>query len=508
VFSHGSCLSTKKSLEESRAELATSKDEYTTLKERVKLVAGELKERRVECRTLQSEVELLQSNNTSLHDKITALEAQGMDMNQSTKDTMEQVNSLKANLMDREKELEEARKATAAEEKKGADAMSTYKKKAQQSLAVANARTASAVQSKEEAEMEARAARSTADSAMERALTAERNGKDAMAEAKSYVGDMQKEVAKLDEIKQALESATTELERVRFDAKTSHESNSKAKCELQSVTGRLEAEQKTSDDIREEVRAAEYRSTELMEEVDRLRRESQKLRDALERASAAKSQAESKNAKTATTSSSGAEAQVRTERSAEAEATISMLRQELQDANKAIKELKETLMAAVEEGSRGQYGPAPTANGDHHHGGGDAGIPLFYAMEKQAELTQARNEIARMAGLLGDAESGKQEAMDAMDDMRRMLEEAEARLKREAHKSPEEERVNLEYLKNIMLSYLNAKTVQEKKALLPVIGTVLCLTPQEQRKAMEGLDKGGGRVLDSVASSMLNLKWS
>ena len=162
----------------------------------------------------------------------------------------------------------------------------------------------------------------------------------------------------------------------------------------------------------------------------------------------------------------------------------------------------------------------PTSNGGHHnHGGtygdanggggnGDAGIPLFYAMEKQAELTQARNEIARLAGLLGDAESSKQEAMDAMEDTRRELEDTQAKLKRREHsKSPEEERVNLEYLKNIMLRYLNSKSLQEKKALLPVIATVLCLTPEETRQVMESLENGEGRVVDSVASSLLNLKW-
>ena len=52
-------------------------------------------------------------------------------------------------------------------------------------------------------------------------------------------------------------------------------------------------------------------------------------------------------------------------------------------------------------------------------------------------------------------------------------------------------------------------TMEEKKALLPVIGTVLCLTPDEQRKAIEQLGKGNGSVMDSVTTGVLsNLKWS
>jgi DNA helicase IV len=183
-----------------------------------------------------------------------------------------------------------------------------------------------------------------------------------------------------------------------------------------------------------------------------------------------------------------------------------MLKQELEDANQAIKDLKETLKVTVEEKSA--VSPQPPGGG--MNGNSDSGMPLFYAMEKQAELTQARDEIARLANLLGDAESSKQEALEAMHEMKSVMEDAKARLKRQEQlkKSPEEERVNLEYLKNVVLSYLNAKTAQEKKALLPVIGTVLCLTPEEQRKSMESLDKGApSSVMENVASSVLNLKW-
>ena len=40
------------------------------------------------------------------------------------------------------------------------------------------------------------------------------------------------------------------------------------------------------------------------------------------------------------------------------------------------------------------------------------------------------------------------------------------------------------------------------------IGSVLCLTQEEQAMAIEQLDKGNGSVMDSVASSVLNLAWS
>ena len=148
-------------------------------------------------------------------------------------------------------------------------------------------------------------------------------------------------------------------------------------------------------------------------------------------------------------------------------------------------------------------------NGHNHTS--DADTPLFYAMKKQAELTQARDEIARLANLVGDAESSKQEATDDMLAMKQLMEDAESRLQRheQLQKRPDEqESVNLEYLKNIMLSYLNATSIQEKKALLPVIGTVLCLTQQEQITAAAQLDKGHGSVIDSVTTNVFNMKWS
>ena len=61
--------------------------------------------------------------------------------------------------------------------------------------------------------------------------------------------------------------------------------------------------------------------------------------------------------------------------------------------------------------------------------------------------------------------------------------------------------VNIEYLKNIMLSFLTAKTLAEKKSLLPVIGAVLCLTQTEQTRALDNLG-GDSASLGSVGMSL------
>lgn len=172
--------------------------------------------------------------------------------------------------------------------------------------------------------------------------------------------------------------------------------------------------------------------------------------------------------------------------------------------------------------------------------------PLFFAIEKQAELNTVREEISRLAALLGDAESAKMESYEAMEDMRLRMEDAESRLRRykklgsaasgaRHHHRPNtvignssggrgyagwrnsslasagddaddgitshgDSTLNLEYLKNIMLSYLNAKTLNEKKALVPVISAVLELTPDEAAAVMVNVEKSAG--IDGVGASL------
>ena len=168
---------------------------------------------------------------------------------------------------------------------------------------------------------------------------------------------------------------------------------------------------------------------------------------------------------------------------------------------------------------------------------GNESTPLFFAIEKQNELKTARDEINRLANMLGDAESAKQEAYDAVEDMRHNMEEANARLLRyeklgmkstgrpavaqssygpfrgnaSGHSgvlgddatrmanSGNDNVVNLEYLKNIMLSFLTADTLADRRKLVPVVATVLCLTPEEQAQAISAVEQSAG--LTGVASS-------
>lgn len=221
------------------------------------------------------------------------------------------------------------------------------------------------------------------------------------------------------------------------------------------------------------------------------------------------------------------------------DANIVMLQQELQVANDVIKDLKESLSAIISKdpstlepeqliqtvNSMGEeYNSSPRRR-NIDAGSNNDSTPLFFAFEKQAELNTARDEITRLAAILGDAESEKMEALEAKEIMRKVMEETESRLKRfeklgaagghrhfngsthtrrvmgqsnfslhqgSSVSSHNDSSMNLEYLKNIMLRYMNAMSLNEKKALIPVIGAVLELTADEQAQAINSVEKNAG----------------
>ena len=70
--------------------------------------------------------------------------------------------------------------------------------------------------------------------------------------------------------------------------------------------------------------------------------------------------------------------------------------------------------------------------------------------------------------------------------------------------------VSLEYLKNIMLRYMNATSLNEKRALVPVIGAVLELTPDEQSLAMSNVERSanvtgvGVSLIENIQNKGIN----
>jgi len=566
----------KDELAKSKKEVEVSNDSYTSLKSRVKVVATELKERRLECRTLQTNVTELTTANASQSTQIENLQTQMEEQEGGRCDADDNVEQMRDRVAKLEKEVAASEKAVNACGAVGEKAISAYKKKAQSALATANARAAAAINAREEADLEVSVSKSAAEEALERARRAENNVKQAVAESEGRALGFEENNIQLTKefngTKSTLQTAQLELQSLRKEIELSDLGRQKLIVEVNNLTNVVESERTHSNSLKEDLIEIKNTNHKLCDEAETLREEVQRSA-----AAAFMEGHESSADQNGDTNVAQKDVAI-----SESEARIFVLQQELKDANHAIKELKEALKGAIEKNSIGNSSSAPNwseretdrdellsiGNGINHQGAGgiysnssyapqnaigsNDSTPLFFAIEKQAELNMARDEITRLANLLGDAESARVDAFDSMQDMQRKMEEAEARMRRYEKMGPGvgqaaqrslavESRstssvtnysavsadatssavprqtnttsggsgnTNIEYLKNVMLSYLSAKTLSERKGLVPVLSAVLELTAEEQAKAMQRVEESGslegvsGSFFESLGSSI------
>ncbi|GAX21883.1 hypothetical protein FisN_30Hh084 [Fistulifera solaris] len=504
---HSKMLET--SLEDSRKELCVALEQHEKSRGRLKELAIELKARRAECRQLQNTIDEITKEKSALISQVEGLEFQLSDRDRSGSERYEEIEKLRTELSVATAEVDKLQKIVNDKDADNERVLAEYKRKTQSALAMANSRTASAIQSKEEAELEARAARSTADSAMERVVQAELTSKAAVVEAQATVKAMALErdaaLKKHEESVAVLEAKTARIEQLQTELVEALATLKGKEDELAKLSSDLSNEKTTSLSYQKDLVDLNARISLLREEVKTLR---EKLRHAED---AAPSQADQPDDKKPSLQN---DAQLSKE--AINSSAVSILQQELREANQEITELKEALQNAVDMNDKNKMNQgedtvtAASTESDGHGNtnGSNDSIPLFYAMEKQAELNVARNEITRLANLLSNAQAQKMEAFENAEEMRRKMEDAEARLKRFEKLRPSSGRestgdapdistpsledsgaVNIEYLKNIMLRYLNATSLSEKRALVPVVGAVLCLTKEEQQKAIASLEE-------------------
>ena len=527
-----------------QTDLDSTTEAYHTLKERAKSVATELKDRRVEVRTLTSQNQELSSSKTLLETQLANLRAvvtqHELTIGYKDKD-MEALNSKVKEL---EKQIEGKEKSIQDSSAVGEKAIASYKRKAQEALAAANSRLALSNQAREEAESEAKAAKSTADDAVKRARDAE--SKMSAAEERALAATSLLDELKLssnDEInklKDTVDSLRSTIDTMQVEAEEDSNEREKLNVEIGQLRTNLVEAKKKESELREKLIEQHALCTSLQKEVHDLNDEVQRnSAAAFKRANDEKSHSDNVTERNSSALSMDANGRSKARDREEADGTIIMLQQELHGANEAIADLKLALRTALLDKTAGDSrDKIPDGNnevfaGDSPHG--NDSTPLFYAIEKQNELNTARDEINRLANMLGDAEAEKQEAYDIMEDMKHKMEEANARLLRyeklgmkgaRPHQnvsqssygpfrnnsqsssirsdnnvlsSGNDSVVNLEYLKNVMLSYLKAKTLADRRKLVPVISTVLCLTPEEQAQAVSSVEDSAG--LSGVAVS-------
>lgn len=519
----------KESLSSLQAEFDSTTENFNTLKSRAKAVATELKDRRIEVRTLSSQNEELTTMNASLETELANLNSQNDQQRRTIGYKDKDIEALNEKVKGLNKELSSKDNLLQDKSSVGEKAISSYKRKAQEALAAANTRLAAANQAREEAESDAISAKTASDDAVERARIAEVKRVDAENTASEATRQLEIErsanLSAVSDLQQTVDELKDTIEEMRAELTHAESSEEVLRAEIEKTKAQINDHKELNTELHQNLLEAKDLCNSLQEEVHNLRDEAQRSS-----AAAFKRQKEDVEMHKHDTQT-GANSRV------ESDGTIIMLQQELQGANDAISELKLALrMALLEkaEPSETKFDPS-SDSADQYHGhestNGNDSTPLFFAIEKQNELNTARDEINRLANMLGDAESEKQDAFDAMEEMKRKMEEASARLERyeklgtKSNRPPSvtssyasyrstgqslysesngvsrenDSSVNLEYLKNVMLSYLNARTLAERRKLVPVVATVLCLTPEEQSKAIQAVEDSAG--LGGVASS-------
>jgi len=545
---------------------AQAQEQYENLKSRVKVVATELKERRQENRDLHTTISnltnervTLKDDNEKLKDKINSIES-------SSSEVKDEIDGFKQQISSQQSELATLKKKYDDLEKVGNSSIQQYKKKAQAALANANARSAAANQAREEMDVEVRALKAASEEADLRAVTAELERKEAVSKLTNDLETLKNKISyqekEFEILKRNWNESMSENSNLEQNLQDSINEQHRLYNEIEKLNDALKKQKEMTDSLND-VFDDEKRT------VRDLTKKLQHLKVQHERSAAGAFLAKQKQV----SAQEEKDEPLSTDVNKEDDGAIALLHEELQGANEAVKELKNALAEALLrekqrntnlENLKTFHEPAfvssevsnENCNSDPSNGMAsfdnndtkqtNSSMPLFYAMEKQAELNVARNEINRLASIVSEIESEKRVAIEEKDEMRKKMEESEARLRRHeklghsiaARQPPSStsisnldrsygysdnrrgsaatgsrniapsENLNLEYLKNITLRYVKASTLRERKDLIPVIAAVLCLTQEEKQNALDAVDATanltnvGNNIFESAESTI------
>jgi len=562
----------------------SSVEQYETLKNRVKSVATELKERRIECRTLASQLEELTSSNSHLKFEVDKLQmdlatktAQLEQMQNVEEHHETAVKMLETKVAALEKELKE-------EKNRGEKALSTYKAKSVRALGDAQRRVAAANQGKADAETELEVLRVhveemqvTMDAMSDRVEDRLKDSKETIAsleksliEKDILLGDMQED---LTFAKDEAEKAVEARERMEQEMQQTRNEWEEIQCSYQKELERNRELTKANTQMESDLKNLRNELNIVREEYEDLQVDLHKGGSGSITKRRARSSVGSLNGDHA--DGEGYDLQSGYRHQPDGHDMVAILQEELQEANSAIAGLKEALRQALNNQSqkhssgkvrakhsrlddddddddnssvssqadfatspsrsRGGSSYAEISLRDH-----DSEAPpqsaLFFAFEKQAELNTARDEINRLANLVGEEQTAKQLVIDKLAQLGRELEDTKAKLQlqskllgySDAAKKHQQQQIqtpnnpigmsrfgatkslitspventaeeaakaaaaNVEYLKHVMLRYLHAKTTNEKRSLLPVVSAVLCLTTDEKSGVEQAIQETGG----------------
>lgn len=529
--------------EQQNRALATT-EQYDSLKSRVKSVAQELKERRVECRSLSAQLEDVRADNAALKQEVEQLQKELTNKVHAAEDVSTKELLYQSSRKIMEERITKLENDILEERKKGEQALQAYKNKSVKALADAQRRVAAANQLKADSEAELIVLRANLDDMQSMVDQMSDRVEDRI---KGYKDNNQQLLEKIAEKDMVVAQVQDEL----ISQRDAYHQVIQQKAGVEKDLAQTRAEWENIQCLYQKEAAL---NRELAKSNAQLETDMKRLNDELcmikdendDFVGGSKLLAKKKLSASSDTSIELADNAIGNFHIRRQDDMVSALQDDLLEANRAIEGLKEALRQALaqnkqqstkqselqsritEEGNdyceSDVYTDIPLDNTREKSENGEAGTALFYAFEKQAELNTARDEINRLANLIGEVQCEKQEALEQVNRLQKMLEETEAKLNRqckllgatsigfsnstgsskairESSKSPAvnatEEAANaasanIEYLKHVMLRYLRARTTNEKRNLLPVIAAVLCLTNDEKKSVERAVEESGG----------------
>ena len=263
-----------------QAELDTTTDAYNTLKGRAKAVATELKDRRVEVRTLSSQNEELTSSNSSFDTQLSNLRALVNQHELTIIYKDKDMDALNEKIKEMNKEIAKGRDRSLQDRSVGEKAIASYKRKAQEALAAANARLAAANQAREEAEGDAKNARSASDDAIERARVAETKSAEAELKASKAIAQLESErmasSKDVNELKDLVESLKDTVSSLQAELEEAAEKRVELVAELEQLTSDLSEQKEKNADLRDHMIITNTLCESLQREVGDLNEEVQR----------------------------------------------------------------------------------------------------------------------------------------------------------------------------------------------------------------------------------------
>lgn len=92
----------------------------------------------------------------------------------------------------------------------------------------------------------------------------------------------------------------------------------------------------------------------------------------------------------------------------------------------------------------------------------------------QTKLDKSENRIKHLTILLSEAESDSARLTQLNEVLKEEIKRLQRSLEREKHAQ------NFEYLKNVIVKFVSLQNVDEKLRLVPVLNTILKLSPEEE----------------------------